>query len=340
MTRLSQTTQTLYAELLHQLAVTLPNLRGISFCTKTVSGNRYWYMEIVVGSTKRQFSVGRDTQELRDLIERQKALSEDAKPDIRQREKLVAMLISGDAWSPGAPDGRVLEMLSQAGVFLSGGVLIGSHAFNIYSNMLGIHWNTASTQTGDMDLASPHQIEVAMRRDAPDVKAVLMESGMSFFEVPALDRKSPSTSFKIRGQEFHVDLLTPEVSQTSGEPTFLPHFNTYAYPVRFLEFLLTDTQAAAVPFRSGILVNVPHPARFALHKLVVSKRRPAAQQTKANKDVQQSSELLKLLLEDRPGDVWLALDAAQAMPEKFRLQLKAGIESLPGDIRTSLGNSV
>ena len=53
MTRLSQTTQTLYAELLHQLAVTLPNLRGISFCTKTVSGNRYWYMEIVVGSTKK-----------------------------------------------------------------------------------------------------------------------------------------------------------------------------------------------------------------------------------------------------------------------------------------------
>jgi len=93
--------------------------------------------------------------------------------------------------------------------------------------------------------------------------------------------------------------------------------------------LLEDTQAAAVPFRSGILVNVPHPARFALHKLVVSERTPAAQQTQADKDVQQSSELLALLLEDRPGDVWLALDAAQAMPEKFRLQLKAGIETLP-----------
>jgi hypothetical protein len=104
--------------------------------------------------------------------------------------------------------------------------------------------------------------------------------------------------------------------------------------------LLENTQAAAIPFRSGILVNVPHPARFALHKLVVSQRRPAAQQTKANKDIQQSSELFALLLEDRPGDVWLALDAAQAMPEIFRLQLKAGIENLPDDIRMSLGNSV
>jgi len=46
------------------------------------------------------------------------------------------------------------------------------------------------------------------------------------------------------------------------------------------------------------------------------------------------------LLEDWPCDVWLALDAAQAMPEKFRLQLKAGIENLSDDIRMSLGNSV
>ncbi len=51
-------------------------------------------------------------------------------------------------------------------------------------------------------------------------------------------------------------------------------------------------------------------------------------------------ELLELLLEDRPGDVWLALDAAQAMPEKFRLQLKVGIENLPEDIRMRLSNSV
>tara|TARA_R110002095_G_scaffold173770_1_gene151198 strand:- start:79 stop:321 length:243 start_codon:yes stop_codon:yes gene_type:complete len=75
-------------------------------------------------------------------------------------------------------------------------------------------------------------------------------------------------------------------------------------------------------------------------KLVVSKRRPAAQQTKPNKDVHQSRELPALLQEDRPGDVWLALDAAQAVPEIFRLQLKAGIENLPDDIRMFLGDSV
>ncbi len=34
----------------------------------------------------------------------------------------------------------------------------------------------------------------------------------------------------------------------------------------------------------GVLVNVPAPARFALHKLVVAAMRPAALQAKAAKD--------------------------------------------------------
>ena len=55
MQRLPATTQLLYVELLQQCATALPNKRGISFVTKTVSGHRYWYMELVVGSTKRQF---------------------------------------------------------------------------------------------------------------------------------------------------------------------------------------------------------------------------------------------------------------------------------------------
>ena len=100
MQRLPQTTQLLYAELLQQCAVALPNQRGISFVPKTVSGHRYWYMELVVGSTKRQFSLGRDSEALRTQIDKQKALFTDAVPDLKQREKLVAMLVSGGASRP------------------------------------------------------------------------------------------------------------------------------------------------------------------------------------------------------------------------------------------------
>ena len=336
MQRLPQMTQLLYAELLQQCAIALPNKRGVSYASKTVSGHRYWYMELVVGSTQRQYSLGRDSAELRAQIDRQKALFAQATPDVKQREKLVAMLVSGGAFAPGGAEGRVLEVLAQAGAFLVGGVLVGSHAFNTYSNMLGVNWGSAAMQTQDMDLASHGQVEVAMRQDAPNVKSLLLEFGMGFFEVPALNRKSPSTCFKLRGKDFHVDLLTPLQGPNTGKPVHLPHFNSYAHPMRFLEYLLEDRQDAAVPFRSGVLVNVPDPARFALHKLVVSQRRPVAQQIKAKKDIQQASEILDVLLEDRPGDIWIALEAAHAMPEKFQSQLAKGIERLPASARVAV----
>ena len=202
MQRLSATTQLLYVELLQQCATALPNQRGISFVKKTVSGHRYWYMELVVGSTKRQFSLGRDSDVLRALIGKQKALYEEAAPDLKQREKLVAMLVSGGAYAPGASDGRVLEVLAQSGVFLAGGVLVGSHAFNTYGNMLGIHWDSAAMLTQDMDLASHRQIEIALRQDAPDVKSVLLESGMGFFEVPALNPKDPPPASSCAARNF------------------------------------------------------------------------------------------------------------------------------------------
>ncbi len=71
---------------------------------------------------------------------------------------------------------------------------------------------------------------------------------------------------------------------------------------------------------------------------MVSQRRPVAQQVKAKKDIPQASELLDVLLEDRPGDVWIALDAARAMPEKFQSQLSRGIERLPLSAKTTVQN--
>jgi len=339
MNRYPQVSQLLYAELLQQCAMALPSRRGVSFVTKSVAGNVYWYMEVVVGSGKKQYSLGRDSSELRALIERQKALYERAAPEQKQREKLVSMLVSSGLRAPGPSDGRVLELLAQSGAFLSGGILIGSHAFSAYQGMLGVEWPEPAMRTQDLDVGSLNSISVAIREDAPDVKSVLLDSGMGFFEVPGLDRKSPSTSFKIRGQEFHVDLLTPLHGPDSTTPVRLQHFNSYAHPVRFLDFLLEDAQIAVIPFRGGILVNVPLPARFAVHKLVVSQRRPVAQQSKASKDLAQAAMMIELLLEDRPGDLWLALDAAKQMPTRFQHQLEQGLAHLKPELRSQVGSA-
>ena len=44
-------------------------------------------------------------------------------------------------------------------------------------------------------------------------------------------------------------------------------FAANAAPVRYLDYVLEDAQPAAVVNGGGVLVRVPSPARFAIHKL-------------------------------------------------------------------------
>ena len=65
-----------------------------------------------------------------------------------------------------------------------------------------------------------------------------------------------------------------------------------------MEYLLQDVQQAVAFGNTGAaVVNVPHPARYALHKLLVAGERPASRIAKSNKDIQQSAALLALLKE-------------------------------------------
>ncbi len=71
----------------------------------------------------------------------------------------------------------------------------------------------------------------------------------------------------------------------------------------FLDYLIEEPVQAVIVGGRGVLVNVPQPARFALHKLWTAGQRPPAEQAKVRKDRRQAAALLEVLLEDRPGDV-------------------------------------
>lgn len=88
--------------------------------------------------------------------------------------------------------------------------------------------------------------------------------------------------------------------------------------------------------KAGVLINVPSPARFALHKLVTLERRSAGLQAKALKDLAQAQQLLEVLLSDRPGDLRVAREAADEQPPKFQAQLGQAIKRLPESQQRSL----
>lgn len=338
---LSESTRLLYTQLLSQsLHGAAPSGRGLSFAAKRIKGGKHWYLQLNVGSRKTQHYLGPDTDEVRALIEKERALWASAAPDLRARENLVSMLVSGGAHTVSVVEARLFELLERAGVFLAGGVLVGSHAFALYGNMLGVKWASETTRTQDVDIAAAYRLLIGMPDRKINLRQALMESELGFIEVPALDRKSPSTRFRIKGKQLSVDILTPMLGRPTAKPIHLASLDTYAEPVRFLDYLLADAQSAVLVARAGVLVNVPAPARYALHKLVISERRIAAFQTKSKKDVYQAEQLIAALLRDRPGDLRHAWKAATEQPGKFMQQLRAGLIRLSKETRTALAASV
>lgn len=329
---LSESTRLLYSQLLSQcLQGAAPSGRGLSFVAKRINGGKHWYLQLTVGSRKTQHYVGPDTDAVRQLIQQEKALWENATEDRASREQLVAMLASGGAQSVSSIDARIFELLERVGVFLAGGVIVGSDAFSLYGNMLGVRWDSETLRTPDIDVAAERHVVIGIADRPIDLRQALADSKLGFIEVPALSRKSPSTKFRIRGAQLSVDILTPMAGRTSTRAVHIPSLQVFAEPVRFLDYLLADAQPAVVVAKGGVLVNVPAPARFALHTLVISERRVAAFHGNAQEDLAQADQLLRCLAQDRPGDLRLAWKAAQAQPQKFATQLRAAIRRLPAD---------
>jgi hypothetical protein len=312
-------TQTLYAELLEQLLAlhaerSLGRLPG-TFTEKTVKGEPYLYFQVSQpGGAVKQFYLGRKTPQLQRMVAKVARDRAELHADLDRIRRLAAQLRAGGVNATDAPSGRVLRSLSDSGLFEAGAVLVGTHAFVALGNLLGVHWGRGAVRTQDVDLASTPDldIDVALPDIQVDVPAVLESLKMGFLPVPPFDRDQPSTSFKVRGRALRVDLLCPRRGP-SHKPRFIKRFNAAAQPLNLVDYLLEAPERAVAVSGEAALVRVPAPARFALHKLVVADMRPAALQAKATKDRAQAQAVLDVLVENRPGDIPLAFEAARRL---------------------------
>jgi len=316
--RLPETVLTLYAELLDQLRGAEAPVSG-SFVSKQIRGATYWYFQTVVGGRKRQRYIGRESPE---VLARMRAAS-DARTavaaDDQRRAELVAMLAAGGMVREPAAVTSVLRILDSAGVFRSGGVLIGTHAFTCYANLLGVRFEAQSLRTADIDIGHDPAILLAWKDESSaGVFEELRRVEPAFFAVPGIDSREPGTSFKVRGRDLRVDFLTPASSRSQTRPVLLPHLNVAAQPLAGLDYLLEDTIPAAIVGGSGVLVNLPQPARFALHKLWIAQQRPASEQAKVRKDLRQAEQMIEVLSDDRPDDLRVAIVALQRRPSMLR----------------------
>ena len=339
-TPLASSAQIAYSDLLTSLySSTIPD-RGISCFTRKVKGKDYWYLQYTVGSSKRSRYIGPDTEEIRHLVKNCRQKQDDDKQHHTERQRLVATCFATGLHSLTPAEARVYEVLAQAGLFEAGAVIVGTHAFLHIGNMLCVQWARGMGQTEDIDIAREQTIAVASPPVETDVRETLLKADKGVLAVPALDSRQPSTRFSLRNRKLTVSLLTPMRGRPSGKPVLLKGLNAAAEPVRFLDYLIEDSQPAAVPAGAGLLVRIPDPARFALHKLVVSQRRSAAFAAKSRKDLAQAAAVLHVLKDLRPGDIDRAGDAASRIGGKFIDQMLTAAKLLDDELATRVHDAV
>lgn len=303
---LSSTAQTAYAQLLDaaqaaEMSRTVADLRG-SFASKQVKGRTYWYFQYTDVSGKlRQVYVGPDSERVRALVASQGQGSGGEALEALARS---ALALGCTALLPA--HFKVLSRLSEYGFFGAGGVLIGTHAFLAYANMLGVRWMEAD-RTQDMDFAhAGKHLELALPANLQiDTGAAIDSLQMGLLPLVGGDGKAGASYLNPRDPDFQLDFLTP--LERTGDAFVHPQLGVRLQPLKFMEYLLEDVQQAALASGAGVVVaNVPNPARFALHKLIVAGERPIGKAAKSNKDLRQAAALLSWF---KPNASWQVDDA-------------------------------
>lgn len=234
----------------------------------------------------------------------------------------IRLLIREGFQSADSPTYATLASLHLNGLFQAGATLVGSHAFGILLNQMGVR--AAAYATEDIDIARREGLAFTSLPGKSFLE-MLRDSGIQFVEVPQPDVRLPSSSFKMQGKSrFHVDLLVPSRNSSIGLAE-VPELKAHATTLPFLSWLLAQTTMAALLSSEGAcLVRVPVPERFAIHKLVVSQLR-TGRDAKAGKDIHQASILLAVLGEKFTGAIESAVDDLPASAHRYLKRAKPAV---------------
>ncbi|MGB8818866.1 MAG: GSU2403 family nucleotidyltransferase fold protein [Rhizobiaceae bacterium] len=278
-------------------------------------GKAYWYDSYRVGAQVKRAYIGPETPELLARLDGQEKLKADAAERQAARARLVRVLRAEGLASTDAPTGSLYAGLAGAGVFRLGGTVIGTHAFRLYEGLLGLRLSLDdAAMTNDLDIASFEHLSVAVEDVAePPVSDVL--KGFDYEPVPGL-KAGKVWRWRSRKDGALVEFLTPSFRKAEDLRP-LTALGVMAQSLHFLNYLIAEPVPAAALYRSGVLVQVPRPERYAVHKLIVAARRRGEDLLKADKDRAQAAMLIDALCQDRPDDLKDALETARGQGPKW-----------------------
>ena len=196
---------------------------------------------------------------------------------------------------------EVLRRLDKAGI-LKDIVLVGSWCTLFYKDFFGGKKYMASLKTRDMDLLIPQPRTIKTK---VDVVRLLQDLGF------VVGFTGSQGYIRLEHPQLIVEFLVPERGRGSNKPYSLPQLGLNAQSLRFVEFLSQNTITSQV---SSITILLPHPANFALHKLLVMSRRPKTE--KKAKDKEAGIRILKALIDSNQSDT--IKNTFQVMPKRWQ----------------------
>lgn len=316
---------TAYQDLLSAHAVrTILDIPGAPFLRDMGAGAGYWYARQRIGDQIVQRYVGPDTPEVRERIAQARTAGEERRTFDARCASLVAQLRAAGLPTLDRETGKVLNAMVKIGVFRLGGTLIGTHAFRLYAAELGVRLNQTLAVTGDIDIAAFENLKLVIE-DEVDPSLADTFRDLDLRPVPSLDRKQRTTKWTMGGGGPEVEFLVPRMKEDS-EFLKLEPLGVYAQALPFLNFLIADPIPAVALYRSGLLVQVPRPERYAVHKLIVASRRHSSSALKAKKDIAQAELLFSVLSEDRPAELAAAYTDVMDRGPKWRDAISASAD--------------
>lgn len=313
---------TTYQDLLNAHATrAITDISGAPFLREMGGRGRYWYMRQRIGDRTVQRYVGPDTQEVRERIEQAKIAGEERRAFDARCASLVSQLRGAGLPTLDRETGKVLNAMAKIGVFRLGGTLVGTHAFRLYAAELGVRLNQTLAVTGDIDIAAFENLKLVID-DEVDPSLADTFRDLDLRPVPSLDRKQRTTKWTMGTGGPEVEFLVPRMKEDS-EYLKLEPLGVYAQALPFLNFLIADPIPAVALYRSGLLMQIPRPERYAVHKLIVAARRHNSSALKAKKDIAQAELLMSVLSVDRPGELAAAYATAVDKGPKWRKAITA-----------------
>jgi hypothetical protein len=304
-------------------SIGLSDVEHGSVSTRKIKGKEYLYVTTKDGAMRHQKSLGPASdpkvqaraKEIQQAAERAKGL-----------RTTISALKKAYIPGPSLPLGRVLEAVANAGLFKQGVILVGTAAYQTYPCLVGAYLPSSALMTNDADLL----VSSFVAKDEPqDLEKILRRADPTFKALMSRDDKLPKV-FKA-ANNFQVDILT-QFGRGRKSPVLIDDLQCSAEALNFMEYLSEESTEAVALYGTGVLVSVPPPIRYAIHKLLIAQERKV-QSLKRTKDLKQAKDLIDVFLETDSVTFEETLEEARNRGPRWKRNINASLREIKRDIR-------